>query len=108
MNVDDGRRGPETSRPSATVTGYLARRIERARKHSGGVTPERMSVAPEVFEDLVAWWRRKSRFDALLGRGVTADEDESPATIMFDGVEIFPDEYAPLPRSADFWDLHRL
>ena len=108
MNLDGGRRGREPAKPTATVTGYLARRIDRARKNNGGVAPERMSVAPEVFEDLVAWWRRKSRFDQLLGRGRSDDEEENPASIIFDGVEIFADEYAPLPRSADFLELYHL
>ena len=99
VGVGNGRGGQDSARPTATVTGYLARKIGRARKLGGGVAPAQMSVAPEVFEELVVWWRRKSRFNALLGRTEERPETDPPQSIFFDGVEIFPDEDARLPRS---------
>lgn len=106
--MENERRGQDGGKPSATVTGYMARRIERARKNGGGVTPARMAVAPEVYEDLVAWWRRKARFDALLGRTQESADADPPDSIMFDGVEIFPDQDVRLPRSIELPELRRL
>lgn len=89
------------------MTAYVARRIDRARKLSGGLSPERMTVAPEVFEELVTWWRRKSSFDALLRHETPQGQEDPPQSVFFDGVEIFPDEDARMPWAVELHELDR-
>jgi hypothetical protein len=69
---------------------YLARRIERARR--SGIDPVRLGVSPEVFQKLLEWHRSKERFREFLGERDSVPNDDGGVSVVFDGVEILPEE----------------